>query len=51
MRAVFVSCCAAEIPENTALATAACVDYRSLPPRFWDDLADGRLELAGRSFP
>ncbi len=50
MRSVFISCCAADIAGNTALATAATTDYRALPPRFWDDIADGRLELAGRSF-
>ena len=50
MRAMFIMCCAADIPGNTALATAACTDYRSLPPRFWHDIADGRLEFAGRVY-
>ncbi|MGH8242247.1 MAG: HAD family hydrolase [Steroidobacteraceae bacterium] len=50
MRSVFVSRCAADIPGNTALATAACTDYRALPPGFWDSIADGGYELAGRSF-
>ncbi len=50
MRSMFIMCCAADIPGNTALATAACTDYRSLPPRFWHDLADGRLEIAGRVY-
>lgn len=47
MRSMFIMCCAADIPGNTALATAACTDYRSLPARFWHDIADGRLDLAG----
>ena len=50
MRSVFVSRCAADIPGNTVLATAACTDYRALPPGFWDAVADGGYELAGRSF-
>lgn len=50
MRSMFISCCASDVPGNTALATAAITDYRALPPRFWDDIADGRLELTGRSF-
>ena len=50
MRSMFVMCCAADIPGNTALATAACTDYRSLPPRFWHDIADGRLDTAGRVY-
>ena len=51
MRSVFISCCAVDIPGNTALATATTVDYRALPLQFWDELADGSLDLAGRSFP
>ena len=50
MRSMFIMCCAADIPGNTALATAACTDYRSLPARFWHDLADGRLDIAGRVY-
>jgi HAD superfamily hydrolase (TIGR01509 family) len=50
MRSVFVSCCAADIPGNTALATAACTDYHALPGGFWDAIADGGYELTGRSF-
>jgi sugar-phosphatase len=50
MRSVFVSCCAADVPGNTALATAACTDYRALPAGFWDAIAGGGYELAGRSF-
>ena len=50
MRSVFVSCCASDITANAALATASCVDYRALPPRFWSELADGHLDLSGRSF-
>jgi HAD superfamily hydrolase (TIGR01509 family) len=50
MRSVFVSCCASDIAATAALATASCVDYRTLPPRFWPELAEGNLDLAGRSF-
>ncbi len=50
MRSVFISCCASDVAGNTRLATAATTDYRALPPRFWDEIADGKLELAGRSF-
>jgi sugar-phosphatase len=50
MRSVFITCCAADIAGSKPLATATLTDYRALPPRFWDELADGRLELAGRSF-
>lgn len=50
MRSVFVTCCASDIPGNTRLATASCTNYMTLPSRFWEEIADGRLELAGRSF-
>jgi beta-phosphoglucomutase-like phosphatase (HAD superfamily) len=50
MRSMFIMCCAADIPGNTALATAACTDYRHLPPRFWQDIADGRLDITGRVY-
>jgi mannitol-1-/sugar-/sorbitol-6-phosphatase len=50
MRSVFVTCCASDIPANTLLATASCTHYRSLPPRFWEQLADGSCDLANRSF-
>jgi sugar-phosphatase len=50
MRSMFIMCCAADIPGNTALATAACTDYRHLPPRFWRDIADGGLDIAGRVY-
>ena len=45
MRSMFITCCAAEIPENTALATATCTDYRALPARFWEQLGAGSIEL------
>jgi HAD superfamily hydrolase (TIGR01509 family) len=45
MRSMFITCCAAEIPHNTALATATCTDYRSLPPRFWEQLSAGSVDL------
>ena len=50
MQSVFVTCRAADIPGTIPLATASCTHYRALPPDFWDQIADGRLELAGRSF-
>ena len=50
MRSVFITCFAADIAGGTLLATATTTDYLALPPRFWDRLADGSLELAGRSF-
>ena len=50
MRSMFITCCASDIPGNTRLATASCTHYLTLPPRFWDELAEGRLDLAGRSF-
>ena len=51
MRSMFITCCAAELPENAMLATATCTDYRALPPGFWSDLAAGAMDLTGRSFP
>lgn len=45
MRSVFITCCAAEIPDNTAIATATCTDYRSLPPRFWERIGAGTIDL------
>ena len=41
MRSIFVTCRATDVTGNTALATAACVDYRALPPNFWDRLGAG----------
>ena len=50
MRSMFITCCAADVPGNTPLATATCTDYRSLPAQFWARIADGSLDLAGKSF-
>ncbi|MGB8328237.1 MAG: HAD family phosphatase [Steroidobacteraceae bacterium] len=50
MRAMFVTCCAAELTENSKLATAICTHYLTLPPRFWDALACGSADLGHRSF-
>ena len=50
MRSIFITCCAADIPGNTALATASTRDYLSLPPRFWARLADGSLDFAGQVY-
>jgi sugar-phosphatase len=51
MRSVFVTSVAADIPQNSARASATCTDYESLPPRFWEELAAGTIRLANRSFP
>jgi [1-hydroxy-2-(trimethylamino)ethyl]phosphonate dioxygenase len=51
MRSMFITCCAAEIPDNTLLASATCSDYRSLPPRFWEQLAAGATHLLHGSYP
>ena len=48
---MFITCVAADIPENSARATATFTDYQALPARFWDDLAAGTVRLAHRSFP
>jgi beta-phosphoglucomutase-like phosphatase (HAD superfamily) len=50
MRSVFVTCCASDIAANTALATAVCTHYRTLPPGFWDELANGSCDLLNRKF-
>ncbi len=50
MRSMFITCCASGVAANRRLATASCTDYRALPPDFWDAIADGRLDLAGRQY-
>ncbi len=50
MRAMFIRCCAADIPGNTALATASTQDYRSLPPQFWARSAEGSLNFSGQAY-
>ncbi len=50
MRSMFITCCASDIPGNTRLATASCTHYGALPPRFWEQVADGSFDFAGRSF-
>lgn len=45
MRSVFITCCAAEVAGNAALASATCQDYRSLPTGFWEQLAAGDTAL------
>jgi gamma-butyrobetaine dioxygenase len=44
MRSLFITCCAAEIAQNRLLASGTCVDYRSLPSRFWQQLAAGETQ-------
>lgn len=50
MRSMFVTCCAADVEQIRPLAAASFTDYRSLPPRFWESLADGSLELDGQVY-
>lgn len=50
MRSMFITCCAADIPGNTRLATASTRDYLALPANFWARLAGGSLELAGQVY-
>jgi len=50
MRSMFVTCCADDVGENAALASAFVRDYRALPASFWDQLIRGSDDLAGRSF-
>lgn len=50
MRSMFVTCCAEDVSEYAALATASCTDYRCLPPFFWNKLPSGTEDLTGRSF-
>jgi sugar-phosphatase len=50
MRSIFVTCRAADIAGNAALASASCTDYRALPPLFWQQLAGGGEDFSGRSF-
>ena len=50
MRSMFITCCAADIPGNTALATASLRDYLALPPRFWARIADGSLDITGQVY-
>lgn len=51
MRCMFITCCAAEIVENRPMASASCRDYRSLPPRFWQQLATGDTQLLHGDYP
>jgi HAD superfamily hydrolase (TIGR01509 family) len=50
MRSMFVTCCAGDVAENAALATASFTHYGTLPSTFWDQLVLGTLDLTGRSF-
>jgi mannitol-1-/sugar-/sorbitol-6-phosphatase len=50
MRSLFIMCCASDIPGNSALATLCCMNYRTLPPGFWKQLATGSEDFAGRVF-
>ena len=51
MRSMFVTCCATDIAENSARATATFTHYETLPARFWEELAAGTIELENQSFP
>ncbi len=50
MRSMFITCCATDIPDNTALATGSFTDYTRLPPRFWARIAEGSLDIAGQAW-
>jgi HAD superfamily hydrolase (TIGR01509 family) len=50
MRSLFITCCAADVVANTALATASFTHYGKLPPTFWDRLVSGAEDLTGGSF-
>jgi sugar-phosphatase len=50
MRSMFITCCATDIAENAALATAAFTHYGTLPPSFWDQLVSGTGDFTGKSF-
>ena len=50
MRSIFITCCATDVAENTKLAMAVCEHFLKLPPRFWEELASGCVDLDGRSF-
>jgi sugar-phosphatase len=50
MRSMFIQCCAADVPNNQKLATASCTDYTRLPPLFWQDIAEGVLDFAGKVY-
>ncbi|MBM4218077.1 MAG: HAD family phosphatase [Gammaproteobacteria bacterium] len=50
MCSMFITCCAADIPGNSALATASMRDYLALPPKFWARIADGSLDFAGQVY-
>jgi sugar-phosphatase len=50
MRSMFITCCAGDIAENAALATASFTHYGTLPPSFWDALVSGTADFTGRSF-
>jgi phosphonate degradation associated HDIG domain protein len=51
MRSMFITCCAAEIPQNRSVASGTCGDYRSLPPRFWQKLAAGETQPLHGNYP
>jgi sugar-phosphatase len=50
MRSMFVTCCAGDVAENSALATASCSHYRALPPLFWDHLVSGAEDFTAKSY-
>ena len=45
MRCIFITCCATDVGGNMGLATAAVEHYGVLPPRFWERLASGHIDL------
>jgi sugar-phosphatase len=49
MRSIFITCCATDLGGNIGLATAAIKHYGTLPPRFWQRLAAGAIDLGNLS--
>ncbi|HEX9473259.1 MAG TPA: HAD family phosphatase [Steroidobacteraceae bacterium] len=45
MRSIFITCRATDVGGNMGLATAAFEHYGVLPPRFWERLASGDIDL------
>ena len=50
MHSIFITCCADEIVEKHALASAMLTDYQRLPTGFWGDLVLGRADFIGKTF-
>ncbi len=49
MRSIFITCRATDVEGNLGLASAAVEHYGVLPPRFWEDLASGNIDLGNQA--